>query len=153
MVPTHGVREYVQWLSMFRDAGITLSCHISDLLDEDSPLTKALLPVHRAARLLVLELGTGCGMVGITIASIVEGAQVLLTDLSEAQEIVERNILRAHAAKGSTLAFQELDWDAELPSDLSSHLDLVIAADCTYNSDSRSVPCTVANYTFQLTLW
>jgi methylase of polypeptide subunit release factors len=137
MVHRHGITESAQWLSVFRDAGITLSCHISDIHEGDSILAKALLPVHRAARLRVLELGTGCGMVGITIASIMDGAHVLLTDLSEAQEIVERNILRAHTAKGSTLAFQELDWDAELPSDLSSHLDLVIAADCTYNPDSR----------------
>jgi len=79
-------------------------------------------------------------MVGITIAQIVRGAKVVLTDLPEAQEIVERNISRVQTAERASLAFQELDWDAELPQNLkspSSTLDLVIAADCTYNPDSR----------------
>jgi methylase of polypeptide subunit release factors len=124
----------------FRDAGITLSCHAGDLLDDDSSLTKALLPSGQPGHLHVLELGTGCGMVGITIAQLIAGADVRLTDLEEAQEIVERNISIARPAKGSSLRFQTLDWDAELPLNLkssSSPLDLVIAADCTYNPDSR----------------
>jgi hypothetical protein len=79
-------------------------------------------------------------MVGIAIAQTLEGADVVVTDLPEAQEIVQRNISQARPAKGSILEFQELDWDAELPPNLrtsSSRLDLVIAADCTYNPDSR----------------
>lgn len=90
----------------------------------------------------MLELGTGCGIVGITIASVIARANVLLTDLSEAQEIVERNIKRATMAKGSSLAFRELDWDSELPETLqssTSQQDLIVAADCTYNPDSRYV--------------
>jgi hypothetical protein len=79
-------------------------------------------------------------MVGITIAQLIAGADVRLTDLEEAQEIVERNISLARRAKGSSLKFQTLDWDAELAPNLQSTsppLDLVIAADCTYNPDSR----------------
>jgi methylase of polypeptide subunit release factors len=123
-----------------RDAGITLSCHISDLLDENCTLTKALFPSQRAAEVCILELGTGCGMVGIAIAETIGGSTVILTDLPEAQEIVERNISQAHPANGSTLNFQVLDWEDELPQNLqspSSHLDLITAADCTYNADSR----------------
>lgn len=51
--------------------------------------------------------------------------------------------------KGSSLRFEELDWDAELPAWLAlpssggggggAELHLVLAADCTYNSDSRYV--------------
>jgi methylase of polypeptide subunit release factors len=88
----------------------------------------------------MLELGTGCGMVGMTLAHLIPDANVLLTDLSEAQEIVEHNINQTKLARGSTLAFQTLDWDDELPQNLQSPpspLDLVLAADCTYNSDSR----------------
>ena len=65
---------------------------------------------------------------------------MLLTDLSEAQEIVERNIRQVGTKKVSSLKFQELDWDADLPDNLQSpcsSLDLVLAADCTYNPDSR----------------
>ncbi|KAF1914975.1 putative methyltransferase-domain-containing protein [Ampelomyces quisqualis] len=121
------------------DAGITLSCHIGRLLDCDSPKSKPLLPSGRPALLRVLELGAGCGMVGIAIAQTVAKAQVLLTDLLEAREIVECNIKHASPAQGSTLKFEKLDWDDELPLDLrtfSSCLNLVVAADCTYNPDS-----------------
>ncbi|KAF1845841.1 uncharacterized protein K460DRAFT_338481 [Cucurbitaria berberidis CBS 394.84] len=121
------------------DAGITLSCHLKELLDNKSDSTKTLLPSQRSARLHVLELGAGCGVVGISLAQIFQGAQVLLTDLPEAQEIVERNLGEVKTAEGSSLRFQELDWDADLPDNLKSPpflLDLVLAADCTYNSDS-----------------
>lgn len=79
-------------------------------------------------------------MVGITIAQLLPGAEICLTDLPEAQAIVKRNIRLAKPAEGSSLEFQTLDWNAELPLNLrlpSSPVDLVIAADCTYNSDSR----------------
>ncbi|KAH7391861.1 putative methyltransferase-domain-containing protein [Pyrenochaeta sp. MPI-SDFR-AT-0127] len=121
------------------DAGITLSCHLIDMLDDSSALSRAILPSQSRTQLQILELGTGCGMVGITLAQVVGGANVLLTDLAEAQEIVEHNVKQVKTAKASSLRFQELDWDQELPSNLlssSSPLDLVLAADCTYNSDS-----------------
>jgi hypothetical protein len=81
-------------------------------------------------------------MVGIAIAQIIPNSKVLLTDLPEAREIVERNINSVTTAPGASLAFMELDWDADLPHDLQSasdQLDLVLAADCTYNPDSRYV--------------
>ncbi|KAF1942708.1 hypothetical protein EJ02DRAFT_401910 [Clathrospora elynae] len=121
------------------DAGITLSCQLMHLTKKDSDLAKALLPSQNSTVLRVLELGTGCGMVGITLAQIVIDAEVLLTDLPEARDIVERNIDEAWKAKGATLKFQELDWDQDLPFKLQSasdYLDLIVAADCTYNPDS-----------------
>jgi predicted O-methyltransferase YrrM len=140
MVVQHADIMILHSLNKLRDAGITLSCHVTKLLDENSSFAKALLPSKPSIRLQILELGTGCGMVGIAIAQTIEGADVLLTDLPEAQEIVQRNVSQARLAKGSRLEFQELDWDAELPLNLRtspSRLDLVIAADCTYNPDSR----------------
>lgn len=51
-------------LNSLRDAGITLSCHVSGMLKKGDPLAKALLPAGPPSQLRVLELGTGCGMVG-----------------------------------------------------------------------------------------
>lgn len=127
-------------LKEIRDAGITLSCRVSELLTRGSPLAEALLPTSPPAQLRILELGTGCGMVGMSLAHLIRNADVLLTDLPEAQEIIEHNIKQTKLAKGSRLAFQTLDWDDELPQNLrssSSPLHLVVAADCTYNPDSR----------------
>ncbi|EUC44520.1 hypothetical protein COCMIDRAFT_6130 [Bipolaris oryzae ATCC 44560] len=121
------------------DAGITLACHIPDLADTKSTLAKALLPSTKASPLTVLELGTGCGIVGIALAQTISNANVLLTDLPEAREIVQRNIDQASRAPGAKLSFLELDWNAQLPSELQSNstsVNLVVAADCTYNPDS-----------------
>ncbi|XPS79119.1 hypothetical protein M3J09_011106 [Ascochyta lentis] len=122
------------------DAGITLSHHLSLLLDPPNSLSTALLP-HHTGPLTVLELGTGCGIVGLTLASLVPKTAVVLTDLPEAQEIVSTNLslCASSLAPGSSVTFAELDWDAQLPTWLTQSektLDLVVAADCTYNSDS-----------------
>lgn len=127
-------------IDRLRDAGVTLSCHINDLLDVHTSLATALLPPNRTGALRVLELGTGCGIVGIAIAQVISNSQVLLTDLAEAREIVDRNLRQAKLAKGSTIAFQELDWVDDSSASLQSSYDLVLAADCTYNPDSRYVP-------------
>ncbi len=127
-----------------RDAGIAFSCHMKDIIDEESSLSKALLPSRSNKSLRVLELGTGCGIVGIAVAQSLQQTSVLLTDLLDAQEIVQRNIEQATLTKGSSLKFQELNWDDEnVPEDLRSPaapLDLIVAADCTYNPDSRCEP-------------
>jgi folylpolyglutamate synthase/dihydropteroate synthase len=62
-------------------------------------------------------------------------AEVILTDLAEAQEIATQNISQAKLAERSSLTFQELNWEGKLPKGLND-LDLVVAADCTYNADS-----------------
>jgi methylase of polypeptide subunit release factors len=127
-------------LSRIRDAGITLSCHLGDLLDEKSRLAKALLPSGNPEHLQVLELGAGCGMVGITIAGLITNAKVILSDLAEALEIVERNIAQCASNNYCAPEFLKLDWDNELPRTLESpntRFDVIIAADCTYNADSR----------------
>lgn len=48
-----------------RDAGITLSCHMNQLLG-DGPLQLLPLPNRDSQPLRVIELGTGCGMVSIS---------------------------------------------------------------------------------------
>lgn len=119
---------------------------MADLQSKQTELCKALNLTAQAprssTRLNVLELGTGCGIVGMTLASILPNCNVKLSDLPEAREIVEKNITSPvlELGSGSSLSFLELDWDNELPAQSASpeaKVDLVLAADCTYNSDSR----------------
>ena len=81
----------------------------------------------------------------MTLAALLPNSHVVLTDLPEAREIVERNIASTELRNGSTLAFEELDWDDQLPAWLTrlqakTRTDLVLASDCTYNADSRYLP-------------
>ena len=84
----------------------------------------------------VLELGAGCGIVGIAIAKMFMHTQVTLTDLPDATELIKVNKQLADPDGASHIRCHVLDWDKELPSELMSNLDLVIISDCTYNADA-----------------
>lgn len=85
----------------------------------------------------MIELGSGCGIVGIGLAQLVPSCDMLLTDLPEAQSILDRNISIATIAKPSKLSSCVLDWEAELPANVSQRKhDAIIISDCTYNTDT-----------------
>ena len=90
-------------------------------------------------KLTVLELGAGCGIVGLTLgAHRSQATTIQLTDLPEATSILERNISQYRQTKCTSVVTQKvLDWsDEELPTDIASTIwDLVLVADCTYNPD------------------
>ncbi|KAJ5273449.1 hypothetical protein N7478_008574 [Penicillium angulare] len=99
-------------------------------------LSQLLNPLSRSSPLQVVELGAGCGIVGIGLATMLDRCKVLLTDLPEVEEIVMRNLDEAHLKPSSTVDYKNLDWDAP-PSDLCSQpIDLILVSDCTYNADS-----------------
>ena len=55
----------------------------------------------------------------------------------DSSELAVRNASSASLNNSSTVSFQALDWEMDVP-DLSSDgpLDAIIASDCTYNPDS-----------------
>ncbi|EED15209.1 conserved hypothetical protein [Talaromyces stipitatus ATCC 10500] len=86
-------------------------------------------------KLQVIELGSGCGVVGIALAQILSNCSVTLTDLAEVDDIMTRNLQLS--APGSSTRFKVLDWEEELDADiLQEPIDLVLVSDCTYNADS-----------------
>lgn len=90
---------------------------------------------HR--KLNVLELGCGCGTVGITLAQAIPNSEVLLTDLSEAEAIINTNIAAIVSAPGSKAVFEMLDWEKDVPSTIQRRrFDVIVVADCIYNPDS-----------------
>ncbi len=85
----------------------------------------------------ILELGAGCGIVGIALAHWFPNCAVQLTDLPEAQDLLSRNLNQALPATNSSLRSRVLDWDVESDeSSLERGLALIIVSDCTYNADS-----------------
>lgn len=79
-----------------RDAGIVLSSYLYGLkngFEKTQPKElSALKRILTKPKTRILELGAGCGIVGITLATCFEGAEVIMTDLPEAEEIAKFNI-------------------------------------------------------------
>ncbi|KAJ9606115.1 hypothetical protein H2200_009076 [Cladophialophora chaetospira] len=89
----------------------------------------------KVRRLRVLELGAGCGVVGIAFAQLIK-CDMLLTDLEDAQEILSTNSRHASPMAGSTIQTEVLDWASSLEGSSNSIFDLVLVSDCIYNPDS-----------------
>jgi predicted nicotinamide N-methyase len=134
-----------------RDAGLILSAYIHGLsLDTAQPGMDPLPLLQRTLSwqaTKVVELGTGCGIVGITLAQCFPKAEVILTDLPEAEEIARYNVscVQSSSSKGTStekapprITYQNLDWtDTNLPTNLrQGDLDVIVVADCTYNVDT-----------------
>lgn len=85
----------------------------------------------------MLELGSGCGIVGKALASIRPDCHVILSDLVDAMELIQHNLADTQLASGSRLSSMILDWGQELPACVTAEqFDLILVCDCTYNSDS-----------------
>lgn len=66
------------------------------------------------------------------MARLHSNCHITLTDLAVATDIIRKNI-----GDQKDVAFRVLDWESELPVDISSqHFDVVVIADCMYNSDA-----------------
>ena len=86
----------------------------------------------------ILELGSGCGIVGLQVSDLCSTSDVLLTDLPEVMDILNHNVERARfVSSRGQLATAILDWDQPLPERVAKQRpELVIVSDCTYNPDS-----------------
>jgi hypothetical protein len=123
------------------DGSQALAQHVDNIISLENPNTLPLLEyvlisaTYRKTN--IIELGCGCGTVGISIAQTIPDCDVLLTDLDEAKELVEANIEKMNPAISSKARFQSLDWLEPLPADLESRKnDLIIVSECTYNTDT-----------------
>ena len=140
-------------ISLIEDAGNSIARHLWDgsqalahVIDETIslqsshcplPLLEYVLVSATYRRLNVIELGCGCGTVGISLAQSIPDCDVLLTDLPEVTSLVAANIDRLNPAINSKVTFASLDWEAPLPVEVSSRThDLIIVSECTYNTDT-----------------
>ncbi|KAK8185913.1 putative methyltransferase-domain-containing protein [Phyllosticta citribraziliensis] len=122
------------------DAGVGLAAFFDKIVAmqfESSPLLVSTLSSASYRKLNVLELGCGCGIVGISLAQIIPDCHVWMTDLPEAREIAQKNISTMNPAMASSARFETLDWDKPLPQVIEHQVyDMIVVSDCTYNPDS-----------------
>jgi predicted nicotinamide N-methyase len=118
-----------------------LSAYLSSLRGPNHtihlPVLESLLAGKENASINALELGAGCGIVGITLGTAFRDVtrKILLTDLSEASEILEHNLSLSTLSR-SKISHKVLDWSEPLPEFVQKEIwNLVLVADCTYNPD------------------
>lgn len=101
-----------------------------------TPLLKSCLSRKKVN---VLELGAGCGIIGISLAICFENVEVVITDLPEAKDIATFNLeqnSRHSFGQRMAVTYENLDWaQAVTERWIPPHLDLIVAGDVTYNSD------------------
>ncbi|EXJ65423.1 hypothetical protein A1O7_01764 [Cladophialophora yegresii CBS 114405] len=123
------------------DASLGFVMYLARALSSSPPsgggTLAALVKSGKVRKLKVLELGAGCGIVGIAFAQLVK-CDMYLTDLDDAQEVLGKNIRCASLMAGSTLQADVLDWSSGLEDSTNPNFDLILVSDCIYNPD-RSV--------------
>lgn len=118
------------------DAGVCLSLHLPEIIQR-SEFT--MLKDRFAQRNCnILELGSGCGILGLTAAMMLgRNGRVTLSDLSSAEEVLKRNIDLCMDRFGDVrLRHLTLDWQSFEPEMIGNNLDVVLLSDCTYNPSS-----------------
>ncbi|WEW59297.1 hypothetical protein PRK78_004766 [Emydomyces testavorans] len=132
-------------LKLWEETGNSISRHIWDaalaaIVDFQENLTDLYgkrLPQNNNNEFNALELGSGCGIVGIALAQMLPKCSMMLTDTGEVQDIIHRNISAAQPAENSRIEFRTLDWNEEIPLEIKTRRhDLIFLSDCTYNSDA-----------------
>ncbi|KAK9456918.1 putative methyltransferase-domain-containing protein [Dipodascopsis uninucleata] len=130
------------------DCGVFLVDHLVRQSRTTMDFLKSLLPDRELSNkcpLQIIELGSGCGTVGIALSIIFPTSKILLTDLESAEDICKRNIALNHSklrARDTSVSFLAFDWKYETnPPHVNDMVfnttwDIIISCDCTYNVDS-----------------
>ncbi|PWW76217.1 hypothetical protein C7212DRAFT_280510 [Tuber magnatum] len=128
-------------LLVWEETGESIARHIwcntltSEIKNEGKRLDVLDKTLGLSEDLEVLELGSGCGIVGLALASLYKNCLVTPTDLPLAEEIIVKNI-ECSGLQGN-INFKPLDWDQNIPENLTARpLGLIVVADCTYNASS-----------------
>ncbi|RYP80064.1 hypothetical protein DL769_002638 [Monosporascus sp. CRB-8-3] len=137
------------------DAGLVTSALLADScrMKREELWIREFLPLDKEDP-NVLEIGCGVGILGITIASIIQRAAeqqgitlthstVLLTDLPDAEKRARSNISRSsrYVLSKTDIDYENLDWEDGRNSRFgplvkSKYWDLIVLSDCTYNVDA-----------------
>ena len=123
---------------MSRDAGLALNAYLIHVVSQPKVLPALLAQLGRP-KLKAIELGSGCGTVGLQIARLYPNSEVLLTDLADGMTVLDYNISKARCAnRKSRVTSAVLDWDngPHETIDRARRFDLIVVSDCTYNADS-----------------
>lgn len=108
------------------DAGIALSQYLKENRSVMFPSSQ---------KLEILELGTGCGIVSMTVAQIADPAYMIVaTDLPDASDVMEKTLALNRVY--NNVSFRVFDWSDENTDLKLTEWDWILISDCTYNPDN-----------------
>ncbi|KAL8955218.1 MAG: hypothetical protein Q9193_006843 [Seirophora villosa] len=87
----------------------------------------------------ILELGAGCGLVGLVLASMSENqnCQLILTDVDDdSLKLARYNARLSRNAFNSVWQCCTLDWREPQKFSTDQHPTIIVASDCIYNADN-----------------
>jgi predicted nicotinamide N-methyase len=96
-------------------------------------LSKYLLDKKICQRGKIIEIGSGTGLVGLSLGLSIpdnNDAEIWITDIDELVPLMEKNI-ELNELKGTVHA-AALSWGEPLPDYAKNHVDVILAADCVY---------------------
>ncbi|EPY50789.1 methyltransferase [Schizosaccharomyces cryophilus OY26] len=112
------------------DAGIVLS---EKMIGQEPEWT---FPKNK--NLQVLELGAGCGILGISVASKYPNASICMTDLEEALGVLEPNIAKNKHLLHNNISTDVFLWSSQITPSLQKKWDYILMSDVMYNESSFS---------------
>jgi hypothetical protein len=126
------------------DAGIILSAMFTyhsllSLPAELRELISGVMGNRHTTPVRVLELGSGVGILGISLAATFPHLRVTMTDLADAESLIADNII-LNSDQFPTLhhhvSFRELDWETRpFPEwTVQDRFEVIVMADVTYNT-------------------
>jgi len=80
----------------------------------------------------VIELGSGCGLVGIGIKTLAQSAHVVLTDRAPLLPLLRHNVRLNDLAEDPHFLVRELDW-GENSTEFAEPFDYIVATDVVYD--------------------
>ncbi|KAK6334802.1 hypothetical protein TWF718_010247 [Orbilia javanica] len=123
--------------------GLAMTSYLSTLPTPPTGELPSLTPLLSNSSLNVLELGAGCGLAGIVLHTLLPSTKVTLTDLPITTEITTQNLTCNPSEGTGSISYHPLDWASPLPGwCATTTYDLILVADCTYNT--ASIPYLVS---------
>lgn len=132
-------------LFLKEDYGATLGSHIYDssivlLQFIESKSGIQVLGDVTTKKMKIIEVGAGCGLIGIYFASLEH--RVLLTDKKEQLALLRENI--AENDVQSNCAAVEFNWESaeqfmQVKNDMENHIDIIIAGDVLYDRKTAAM--------------
>ncbi|KAK6511401.1 hypothetical protein TWF481_000317 [Arthrobotrys musiformis] len=123
--------------------GLATTSYLSTLPAPPTGPLQSLTPLLSNTPLNVLELGAGCGLAGIVLHTLLPSTKVTVTDLPITTEITSKNLTANYSndnssnEHGGSIVYHPLDWASPLPDwCTSTTYELILVADCTYNTAS-----------------